>query len=205
MMLRGVLCVLLGLCALLVHTPAAQAQQACPPKGTVLEWHDFYEGFVYSYDHGWVRVTALGGNVSYSNTCEFIKDDGEKVKIPLTAQLRRPVGGAAARPRPAANWGAIPVGVYECDVPQMIGGMVMPSPSTGHMFGVFGPGSYRDFRGGRGSFTFSDNILTMTSGPLKGIRYRREGATLFYPIDAKGKRGSIRCVLNKAKSLNGRW
>jgi hypothetical protein len=104
-----------------------------------------------------------------------------------------------------ASGGAIPTGVYECDSPQMIGGVVMPNPSTGHMFGVTGPGAYRDFNGGRGTFSIAGDILTMTSGPLKGIRYRRAMPTLFYPLNAKGERGAIRCVLNKAKSLTGRW
>ncbi|TAD82097.1 MAG: hypothetical protein EAY70_04025 [Sphingomonadales bacterium] len=121
--------------------------------------------------------------------------------VPALAALSVPL---AAQPSPGVR-GPIPVGVYECDSPQMIGGMVMPSPSTGHMFGVFGPGSYRDFDGGRGAFTFSGGILTMTSGPLKGIRYRREAERLFYPLNEKGERGAIRCVLNRAKSLKGRW
>ncbi|MBU7581220.1 MAG: hypothetical protein KAF27_12285, partial [Porphyrobacter sp.] len=98
---------------------------------------------------------------------------------------------------PGGASGSIPVGVYECDSPQMVGGMVMPNPSTGHMFGVLGPGTYRDFNGGRGAFTFAGGILTMTTGPLKGVRYRREAERLFYPLNEKGERGAIRCVFNR--------
>lgn len=190
-----------------LFAPSAQAQQSCPPAGTQFDYHDQYKGTVYSYDNGWIRVTSKGGTVDYSNRCHYVDAEGKEWKLYVTEPLRKVAAGAPhpAKPADPVFNGPIPVGVYECDVPQMIGGMVMPSPSTGHMFGVFGPGSYRDFNGGRGAFSFAGGILTMTSGPLKGIRYRRAGDTLFYPINAKGERGSIRCVLNKAKSLNGRW
>ncbi len=101
--------------------------------------------------------------------------------------------------------GPIPTGVYECDAPANFGGSVMGAPTTGLFFGVTGPGAYRDFDGGRGAFSLNGDVLTMTSGPLRGTRYRRQGATLFRPLNAQGQVGPIRCVLNRAKSLNGRW
>ncbi len=191
----------------------AQAQQACRAKGTVVDYHDKYDGIIAGYDNGIVRLTALGGVADMANQCQYRDASGKLWRLDVGAPMRK-VGTANVAPAPAvkaaptpaaASGGAITPGVYECDSPQMIGGMVMPSPSTGQMFGVTGPGTYRDFNGGRGTFSFAGDILTMTSGPLKGIRYRRAMPTLFYPLDAKGERGSIRCVLNRAKSLTGRW
>lgn len=128
------------------------------------------------------------------------------VTSPGIAAPSRPVPAPAPAPvRPAGDFGPIQIGVYECDQPISIGGMIMGSPVPGPMFGVTGPGAYRDFNGGTGSFSFSGGILTMTSGPLRGTRYQRSDATLFHPLDAKGQRGSIRCVLNKRKDLRGRW
>jgi hypothetical protein len=192
-------------CAL-TPTPAL-AQQSCPAAGMQFDHHNKYEGTVYTKDNGWVRLTSKGGLVDYSNRCHYSDAAGQLWKLDVGTPLRKVAAGTPppAKPAEPALAGPIANGVYECDSPQMIGGMVMPSPSTGHMFGVTGPGTYRDFNGGRGSFSFAAGILTMTSGPLKGIRYRREAATLFYPLNAKGERGSIRCVLNRSKSLTGRW
>lgn len=203
MMLIG----MLGLVVALLPAPA-MAQQACRPAGSQWDHHDKYVGTIASYDHGIVRLTALGGTVDYSNKCHYKDAKGELWRLDVGTPLKRVAAGAAPPVKaaaPAAAGGPIKTGVYECDSPQMIGGMVMPNPSTGHMFGVLGPGSYRDFNGGRGAFSFAGDILTMTSGPLKGIRYRRASPKLFYPLNAKGERGSIRCVYNAAKSLTGRW
>ena len=101
----------------------------------------------------------------------------------------------------------LPLGVYACDAPMMMGGMVVPDPQTGPMFGVTGPGRYRDYDGGTGRFELSDHILTMTSGPIEGTRYRQdpEMETYFQLLDETGEVGSIRCVLDEAKDINGTW
>ncbi|WP_066798484.1 hypothetical protein [Sphingomonas soli] len=186
-------------------TPA-QAQ-SCPAAGTTFEYHDSYKGAVYSYDNGWIRVTSLGGARDNIGRCQYRDAKGEVWKLAADAPLRPASAGtpAARPPAQAGTSGAIPVGVYECDAPITIGGMVMGSPQTGLMFGIIGPGAYRDFNGGRGTYALNGTILTMTSGPLRGTRYERQGATYFKPLNAQGKTGSIRCVLNRSKSLNGRW
>ncbi|MBX3593814.1 hypothetical protein [Sphingomonas sp.] len=191
---------------------AARAQTSCPPAGAVFEYHDSYQGSVYSYDKGWVRVVSLGGARDNLGRCYFRAVNGTIWKLAADAPLRRASATSMPSQRPTAPpaaaagpGGPIPVGVYECDAPITIGGMVMGSPQTGLMFGIFGPGSYRDFNGGRGTYTMTGNILRMTSGPLAGTRYERQEATYFKPLNAQGKTGSIRCVLNKSKSLNGRW
>jgi hypothetical protein len=101
----------------------------------------------------------------------------------------------------------LPLGVYECDSATTVGGMVMPNPEPAFMFGVTGPGRYRDFDGGPGRFELADHILSMTSGPLEGTRYRQdpEMETYFQPMDEAGETGGIRCLLNEAKDINGPW
>lgn len=106
-----------------------------------------------------------------------------------------------------AEGAVLPLGVYACDRPMMIGGMVVPDPQTGPMFGVTGPGRYRDYDGGTGRFELTDHVLTMTSGPLEGARYRQdlEIETNFQLLDEAGDVGDIRCVLDEAKDVNGTW
>ncbi|WP_282009338.1 hypothetical protein [Brevundimonas aveniformis] len=106
-----------------------------------------------------------------------------------------------------ASGAVLPLGVYECDAPMMMGGMVVPNPQTGPMFGVTAPGRYRDFDGGIGRFELADHVLTMTSGPLEGTRYRQdpEMETYFQLLDDAGEVGEIRCVLNADKDIDAPW
>ena len=101
----------------------------------------------------------------------------------------------------------LPVGVYACDEPMMLGGMVVPNPQTGPMFAVTGPGRYRDFDGGVGRFDLQGGILMMTSGPLSGTRYQQdpEMETYFKVMGADGQPGETRCVLSPDKPINGPW
>ena len=129
-------------------------------------------------------------------------------ELPSTAPAEGEGAGAARKQVSyllSASLGPIAMGVYECDSPAAVGGSIMGRPVTGFFFGVTAPGAYRDFDGGRGAFSLNGDVLTMTSGPLRGIRYRRQAAGLFRPLDAQGQIGPIRCVLNRAKALTGRW
>ncbi len=103
--------------------------------------------------------------------------------------------------------GPLPKGVYLCDAPINVGGMIMGSPQTGPMFGLYDERRYRDYDGGTGNYRYDagSNLLQMTSGPLNGMRYRRTGATLFKPLNDKGEEGGIRCLHAPSKSMQGRW
>ena len=187
------------------------AQTSCPPAGARYRRDNISSSFV---------VVSLGGPYHSALGCQWRREDTRE-EIWLGFSMMTPLGGASSpspgrppAPRGAGGgtgsqtpgaFGPIANGVYECDAPINVGGMTMGSPQTGLFFGVTGPGAYRDFNGGRGAFTVSGDTLTMTSGPLRGTRYRREGATLFKPLNAQGQTGSIRCVLNRSKSLTGRW
>lgn len=115
-------------------------------------------------------------------------------------------GGGEADEGVILGGAVLPQGVYECDAPQMIGGMVMPNPQPATMFGVLGPGRYRGYDGGEGRFELVDHVLTMTSGPLEGVRYQQDPdlETYFQVLDGDEPSGT-RCILNDAKDINGAW
>ncbi|MBN8552938.1 MAG: hypothetical protein J0L52_08610 [Caulobacterales bacterium] len=132
---------------------------------------------------------------------------GAIVLIAVSALLSACGGAGDASGGRAAQGVVLPLGVYECDAPIMIGGMVSANPQTGPMFGVTGPGRYRDFDGGEGRFELADHVLSMTSGPLEGTRYRQdpEMETYFQLLDENGEVGDIRCLLNTSKDINAPW
>jgi hypothetical protein len=179
--------------------------QGCPPAGARYVSDNF------------VRVshlTSLGGAKDDTLGCRWRRDeDGQVIWLSLGPTMKplAQAGATSGSAKPAPNTaaatpaGAITGGVYECDTPINIGGMIQGTPATGPMFGVTGPGTYRDFDGGTGSFQLADSILTMTSGPLKGTRYQRQSDTVFRPLNAAGKTGPIICRLNRSKPLTGRW
>lgn len=184
--------------------PAPAMQSTCPPSGARFQRNNIDSTFV---------VVSEGGAMDDTLGCRWRRED-TGARIWLTMELMRPLGpaGGASTGRPAtptasgsASLGPIAMGVYECDSPAAVGGSIMGRPVTGFFFGVTAPGAYRDFDGGRGAFSLNGDVLTMTSGPLRGIRYRRQAAGLFRPLDAQGQIGPIRCVLNRAKALTGRW
>lgn len=181
-------------------TAAAAPRNTCPPAGARYRRNNITGAFV---------VVSLGGTYDDTLGCRWRRED-TGAAIWLSMELMTPLSGGASSPSagsPQAGGGAGPIqtGVYECDAPINVAGSIMGSPQTGLFFGVTGPGAYRDFNGGRGAFSVTGNVLTMTSGPLRGTRYRRDGPTLFRPLNAQGQTGSIRCVLNRSKSLTGRW
>lgn len=184
-------------------TAVSSPQSQCPAAGARFRRNNLTETFV---------VTSLGGAYDDTLGCRWRREDtGAVIWLSMAHMTPLQGGGSAtpsrggAQPSTSGAMGPIPNGVYECDAPINVGGSMMGSPQTGLFFGVTGPGAYRDFDGGRGAFTVNGNILTMTSGPLRGTRYRRDAATLFRPLNAQGQTGSIRCVLNRSKSLTGRW
>lgn len=178
----------------------------CPPAGARYVSDNF------------VRVShlvSLGGEFDDTLGCQWKREDDGKIiwKNPNDASMK-PLAQASATSEsgnPAsgndadASTGAIPAGVYACDMPINVGGMIQGTPATGAMFGVTGSDTYRDFDGGTGHFTLQGNILVMTDGPLEGTRYQRKSETVFKPLDEAGKAGSIVCRLNRKKSLTGRW
>jgi hypothetical protein len=190
--------------------PGEARSATCPAAGARYESNNFVRTSI---------VVSLGGDRDDTLGCRWRREeDGQVLWLEPDRPSMRPLAGAgpggnrAGGQPPApdggperAGAGAVQTGVYECDAPANLAGGIVGAAQTGLMFGVMAPGVYRAFDGGRGSFRMEGNILVMTSGPLSGTRYRRDAAVLFRPLDAGGQAGSIRCVLNRSKPLDGRW
>lgn len=195
------------LAGLLAVATTASAQSACPPAGARYISGNFVAR---------VEIVSLGTAQKHPTLgCEWRRmSDGQQIWLNLGATVtpmapakggakaagvgERPGGGTPGA-QAAQMAGPLTRGVYECDGP---GGVM-----TGPMFGLVDERRYRDFDGGTGTWQFdtATSTLSMSSGPLKGTRYTRQAATLFRPLNAQGQAGPIRCILNKGKSLTGRW
>jgi hypothetical protein len=192
--------------------PGEARSATCPAAGARYESNNFVRTSI---------VVSLGGDRDDTLGCRWRREeDGQVLWLEPDSPAMRPLGGAGpganrtgGQPpapeggpeRAGTGAGTVQNGVYECDAPANLAGGIVGAPQTGLMFGVMAPGVYRAFDGGRGTFRMEGNILVMASGPLSGTRYRRDGPVLFRPLDAAGQAGSIRCVLNRSKPVDGRW
>ncbi|WP_374633938.1 hypothetical protein [Ferrovibrio sp.] len=177
--------------------PALARDEPCPPAG---------ERF---FSNNYVQKSTLEsrGERDPLLGCKFTRlEDGSAVHLRYMGSLT-PLD--QVKPEPKQDLvGAPPAGVYACDAPISIGGMIMGSPQTGLMFGLIDQKRYRNFDGGTGAYRFdpAQRLLTMTSGPLKGQRYLRSDTSIFKPLnDAGSLTGNISCPLSPAKPINGRW
>jgi uncharacterized cupin superfamily protein len=60
-------------------------------------------------------------------------------------------------------------------------------------FVVLNAGSYEAL-GGRGTYLVTGDVVTITSGPKNGQRFRRVTANFMRKLGADGKEGTLRCV-----------
>jgi hypothetical protein len=67
----------------------------------------------------------------------------------------------------------VPGGVYDCYGPSLAAGPNIDISLHAGQFGVLSPGKYMSRNGKTGHFKFDGLTLTMTDGPLKGIRYQK--------------------------------
>jgi len=179
-----------------IAVPAAAAEEPCPAAG---------RRFISDNVMERTEVISTGQRDALLG-CLFRRADGGKDVHYRYVNMLTPV--EQVKPLAKPDLGSPPsTGVYACDAPINIGGMIMGSPQTGLMFGLIDQRRYRDFDGGTGNYNFDgvQNLLTMTSGPLKGQRYRRTDAKLFKPLNDAGEEGGIRCLHSPSKALNGRW
>lgn len=100
----------------------------------------------------------------------------------------------------AAGGALQPGRVYTCTLPGI--GLF-----TGAYFCVVDGSTYRNFDGktGRYSFDPATGVLRMTSGPSKGMSYRRMSDSNFRVLDEKGALTGGNCVYVSAKRIDGRW
>ena len=106
--------------------------------------------------------------------------------------------GLMAGPVAAAVGGdleTIPIGDYVCELPGDATG-----PAGVHVpaedFTVVTASSYRAGEQ-MGSYLLAEDLLTMTGGPLRGKRYKRQSEGFVRLLDDKGNPGDLRCVRRK--------
>lgn len=101
---------------------------------------------------------------------------------------------------PAAQYGPLKPGVYGCHSPQV-------GIRADVMIGLIDSSRYRHFDGGEGRYRYDPKslILEISSGPIKGIRYRRIADTALSVMEIGGEANtSTTCALNTAKSVSKR-
>ena len=161
----------------LMATPALFAAETCR-EGDVVKLEDGRIGKVDS-------VGSIG-------SCFITMADG-------STEARQPsqisIVGA-----PPPQYGPLKLGVYGCHSPQV-------GIRADVMIGLLKGGSYRHFDGGEGRYRYHPEtlMLEITSGPIKGIRYRRIADTAFSVMEIGGEANtSTTCALNTAKSVGKR-
>ena len=191
---------------LLSSTLFGQAAQAedCPAAGA----RYVIKGFTME-----TNVTSAGGAVDPKWGCKWLTEDGRELwwdlgedVVALTAGRPaaaggRPMGTKMGGTPSAAGGDKLAAGsVYTCTLPGV--GMF-----TGAYFGIVDASTYRDFDGRRGQYEFDagTGILRLTTGSSAGLAYKRQSPGYFRVLDDNGAITGGSCVLNTAKSIDGRW
>ena len=106
-----------------------------------------------------------------------------------------PAAPAAAVPGGAI--GTLEIGAYSCELPGDASGPVgLRRPEWD--FTVIGASSYRA-GSTAGSYLLTGDLLTMTSGPRTGLRFRRETRGLLRLVDGAGAPAGLRCILTRGE------
>ena len=110
--------------------------------------------------------------------------------------------GAAAQlsvAAPAASPGPRP-GVYACYGQY---GLSIPM-----QFGIVDAATYKSYDGKRGRYALVGDVLTMTSGPLAGIKYKRTASQpkdVFRMLDQRGALTAYNCPSQPGNAARGHW
>ena len=109
-----------------------------------------------------------------------------------------PAAGLAA---PGGDIVTLPTGEYLCELP---GDAMGPAgqPVKGEAFTIVNASSYRA-GGAMGSYLLTGDMLTMTSGPKNGARYRRISTHFLRKLDQVGAESTLRCVRRTANNEQG--
>ena len=109
--------------------------------------------------------------------------------------------GQAAEPvaltPPSGRLMTLMLGRYECERP---GPPAQPGgvPDSAISFAVTSSSRYVAADGTRGSYLFTGDTVTMTSGPLAGIRLVRVRPSFLRKLEGDGVPGDLRCVLSRS-------
>lgn len=134
------------------------------------------------------RVSSVGS----IGSCFITLPDG-------SLEARQP-GQISIVGAPAPRYGALKPGVYDCQSPQL-------GIRADVMIGLVDGSRYRHFDGGEGRYRYdpATAVLTVTSGPIKGIRYRRVADTALSVMESRGESStSTSCALNTGKRVDKR-
>lgn len=102
------------------------------------------------------------------------------------------LAAAPAAAVPGGKLGTMEAGTYICELPGDAGGPAgIRQPEEG--FDIVNSTTYRNAQG-RGTYLLTGDVLTMTSGPKRGLRYHRISERFLRQIDASGKDSALRCV-----------
>ena len=109
------------------------------------------------------------------------------------AQAAEPV----ALTPPSGRLMTLMLGRYECERP---GPPAHPGgvPDSAISFAVTSSSRYVAADGTRGSYLFTGDTVTMTSGPLAGIRLVRVRPSFLRKLEGDGLPGDLRCVLSRS-------
>jgi hypothetical protein len=167
--------------------PSVATAQACPPAGAAY----IIKGFT-----GNMNVTAQGG-AAEKGRCKFLTEWNGDLWWAMGSDVVPAAGGkkAAAPPAKLENGQ-----VYRCTLPGI--GLF-----HGAYFGIVNGSTYRNFDGKRGSYSYdaSTGVLRMTSGPSKGMVYRRESGGNFRVLDEKGNNTGGNCPFASGLKIDGKW
>jgi len=101
---------------------------------------------------------------------------------------------------PAASNGrlmTLTVGRYQCERPGAQGGQAIERDPAAS-FAVVTSSRYVAADGTRGTYLFTGDTVTMTSGPLAGTRLVRIRESFLRRLEANGLPGEMRCVLSRS-------
>ncbi|GGY96860.1 hypothetical protein ACFSTD_11595 [Novosphingobium colocasiae] len=118
--------------------------------------------------------------------------------LPLLALAATTAPGLAAAdtPPPVAGGriGTLAKGSYTCETPGDVTGAV-GIVQKDLAFSIVNGSNYKQ-NGKAGSYLLTDDIVTLTGGPLNGSRFRRVSRARLQLLDLAGKPSAVRCVLS---------
>lgn len=103
------------------------------------------------------------------------------------------VAAAPPPPVPGGPIGVLQQGRYSCEMPGDAAGPV-GYPAKDLDFSIVNGSGY-NIKGKRGVYLLTGDIVTMTSGALKGLKFHRVSDRFLRKIESDGHDGELRCVM----------
>ncbi|MCA1661912.1 MAG: hypothetical protein LC648_07045 [Novosphingobium sp.] len=102
----------------------------------------------------------------------------------------------AIAPSASGRLMTLALGRYQCERPALPGqpGAIADRAAS---FAVTSSSRYIAADGSRGTYLFTGDTVTMTSGPLAGTRLVRLRQSFLRKLEADGVPGEVRCVLSR--------